>query len=139
MKKLLNKVKEFIKKNKIAVLVTSLVILVGIIVLIGRNISVADPNSGYLRNQSVDNLSFENANLVYENGITTFTVNVYNESGSLYTLKNISINITDSSNSVTTLIGYIGEELEKDEGKLITASIDKDLSDYTSLEYVVNK
>ena len=132
------KVKIIFNKIKIPALVlASLVIVFMIVFLIGR--TMADPNSGYLRNQTVDSLSFENANLVYENGITIFTVEVYNESGESYSLKNISINLTNDSNDVTTLVGYIGEELETDEGKLITASIDQDLSNSTSLEYVVNK
>ena len=132
------KIKVIFNKIKIPALVlASLVIVFMIVFLIGK--TIADPNSGYLRNQTVDSLSFENANLVYENGITTFTVEVYNESGESYSLKNISINLTNDSNDVTTLVGYIGEELETDEGKLITASIDQDLSDSTSLEYVVNK
>ena len=132
------KTKIILNKIKIpAVILGSLLIVFLVVFLVGR--TIADPNSGYLRNQSVDNLSFENANLVYENGITTFTVEVYNESGESYSLKNISINLKNDSNDITTLVGYIGEELETDEGKLITASIDKDLSNSTSLEYVVNK
>lgn len=137
MKQLLNKIKEFIRKNKMTTLILSLFVLVGVIFLVGR--SVADPNSEYLRNQTVDGLSFENANLVYENGVTTFTVETYNESGDTYSLKNISINLKDKDNNTTTLIGYIGESLEKDEVKLITASIDQDLSSSVNLEYVVNK
>lgn len=133
----MNKIKEFIKKYQLPTLIVSLFMLVGVVVLIGA--SFADPNSGYLRNQTVDGLSFENAELVYENGITTLTVEVYNESGDTYSLKNISINLIDGSGKVTTLVGYIGESLDKDEAKLIRASIDQDLSSSVSLEYVVNK
>lgn len=135
---MINNLKKLKNKIKIPVLVVSSLLLVFIIVfIVGK--TAADPNSGYLRNQAVDNLSFEDANLVFENGITTFTAIVYNESGEEYTLKNISINFKNDKNDITTLIGYIGETLETDEGKLITASIDKDLSDSTSLEYVINK
>lgn len=131
------KIKEWLKKYKLPTMVVGVILLAGVIFLIGK--TLADPNSGYLRNQTVDGLSFENANLVYENGVTTFTVETYNESGDTYTLKNININLKDSDNNVTTLIGYVGESLEKDEGKLITASIDQDLSSSVNLEYVVNK
>jgi len=137
MKQLLTDIKKIIKKNKIPTLILSLVILVGTILLVGT--SFADPNSGYLRNQTVDGLSFENASLVYENGITTFTVEVYNESGDTYSLKNISINLKDKDGTVITLIGYIGELLDIDEAKLISASIDQDLSSSVNLEYVINK
>ena len=132
------KIKVWFEKYKLhTFIILGLVLLVGIVFLIGK--SVADPNSGYLRNQTVDGLSFENASLVYENGVTTFTVEVYNESGDSYSLKNISINLKDEDNTVTTLVGYIGESLDKDEAKLITASIDQDLSSSVNLEYVVNK
>lgn len=134
----MNKIKEALKENKKLLLLLAALLVVSIIIFIVGN-TFADPNTGYLRNQAVDNLSFENAELVYENGITTFTVEVYNESGDIYSLKNISINLTDENDNVTTLIGYIGETLDKDESKLITASIDQDLSSSVSLEYVVNK
>ena len=137
MKQLLNNIENFIKKNKIPTLVVSLLVLVSIIVFIGR--SIADTNSGYLRNQTVEGLSFENAELVYENGVTTFTVEVYNETEDVYSLKNISINLKAEDGTVTTLLGYIGESLEKDEAKLIRASIDQDLSSSVNLEYVINK
>ena len=127
----------FEKSKKPIIIIGSLLIVMIVIFLIGR--SVADPNSGYLRNQSVDGLSFENAELVYENGITTFTVEVYNESGDIYNLKDISIQLTDEADKVTTLVGYIGESLDVDEAKRITASIDQDLSSSVNLEYVVNK
>ena len=127
----------FEKSKKPIIIIGSLLIVMIVIFLIGR--SVADPNSGYLRNQSVDGLSFENAELVYENGITTFTAEVYNESGDIYSLKNISIQLTDEADTVTTLVGYIGESLDVDEAKRITASIDQDLSSSVNLEYVVNQ
>lgn len=133
----MNKVKEFIKKYKIPTLVVSGIMLVISIILIGR--SFADPTSEYLRNQTVDGLSFENAELVYENGITNFNVEVYNENKDTYSLKNISINLTDEDGNITTLIGYIGDTLESGEGKIIQASIDQDLSSSVNLEYVINK
>lgn len=132
------KIKIFFEKYKVhTAIVLGLILLVGVITVIGR--SLADPNSGYLRNQTVEGLSFEDAELVYENGVTKFQVAVYNESGDIYSLKNISINLKDESNKVTTLVGYVGESLEKDEAKLITASIDQDLSSSVKLEYVINK
>ena len=127
----------FEKSKKPIIIIGSIFIIMIVVFLIGR--SLADPNSGYLRNQSVDGLSFENAELVYENGITTFTAEVYNESGDVYSLKNISIQLTDEADKVTTLVGYIGDSLDEEEGTYLKASIDQDLSDIVSLEYVINK
>ena len=76
-------------KKYIAIILIVLVLIL-LIFIIGK--TLADSNTGYLRNQTVSGLSFEDANITYDNGVTTFTTKVYNESGSNYLLKNISIN-----------------------------------------------
>jgi len=133
----MNKVIEIIKRNRKQAIILGSVFLVVIVgLIIGRTFS--DPNSGYLRNQTVDGLSFENATLEYKDGVTTFEAKVYNESGSKYTLKTINV-ILDSSSKTTTLTGYIGESLENEEGKVLRISIDDDLSDSNKLTYKINK
>lgn len=138
MKQLPNKIKEFTKKNKKPLtIISSLVIVFVVVFIIGKSLS--DPNSGYLKNQVVEGLSFENAEIIYEEGITTFTVEVYNENDTKVDLKTISINLKNADGETTTLVGYVGESLETEEGKLITASIDDDLTDSNNLEYIINK
>ena len=133
----MKRIVEIIKNNKKTAIILGSVFLVVIIgLIIGRSFS--DPNSGYLRNQTVDGLSFENATLEYKDGVTTFEAKVYNESGSEYTLKTINV-ILDSSSKTTTLTGYIGESLESEEGKILRISIDDDLSDSNKLTYKINK
>ena len=58
--------------------------------MIIRN-TLSDPNTGYLRNQTVEGLSMEDASLEYKDGVSTFTANVYNESGDVYNLKTINV------------------------------------------------
>ena len=88
----MNKVIETIKRNRKQAIILGSVFLVVIVgLIIGRTLTFSDPNSGYLRNQTVDGLSFENATLEYEDGVTTFEAKVYNESGSEYTLKTINV------------------------------------------------
>ena len=74
-----------------------------------------------------------------EDGVSTLTVNVTNENKEAYSLKYVEIKLTDSSDNVTTLIGYIGEALSSDETRIITASVDKDISDSNNLEYFIVK
>ncbi len=133
----MKRIVEIIKNNKKTAIILGSVFLVVIVgLIIGRSFS--DPNSGYLRNQTVDGLSFENATLEYKDGVTTFEAKVYNESGSEYTLKTINV-ILDSGSKTTTLTGYIGESLENEEGKVLRISIDDDLSDSNKLTYKINK
>lgn len=134
----MNKVIENLKYNKKSLLILSVLVLVTIFTLILKT-TVADPSTGYLGDQIVDGLSFEDAGLSYNNGITTFTAKVYNKSGDTYNLKTINIKFKDSKDKETTLIGYIGDSLEKNDSKYLNASIDQDLSDSISIVYVINK
>lgn len=132
------KIKIYYKKFQKPLIIIAILIIALFIGFVVKN-SFSDPNTGYLRNQTINNLSFENAALVFENGITTYTVEVHNESGDVYDLKTISVNLKDKDQKVTTLIGYIGNLLDKDETKILKVSIDQDLSNTISVDYVVNK
>lgn len=129
---------ESLKENKKSLIILSCLIVLSVVMLIFGK-TVADPNTGYLRNQVVDGLSFENANISYADGITTFMVEVYNESGYIYSLKTIDVSFKDKNDKETILPGYIGDTLEVEEGKYLKASIDQDLSDTISISYKINK
>ena len=136
MRQVIEKLKS--NKNLMGLLSAVLVVLIGIVLItVGK--SLASVDSSVLRNQVVDGLSFENAELACEAGVCTFTVDVYNENKSTYSLKTIDIDFKQSDNSVITLVGYIGESLESEEGRKMTASIDKNIEDSTNLEYKINK
>ncbi len=129
---------ESLKENKKSLIILSCLIVLSVVMFIFGK-TVADPNTGYLRNQVVDGLSFENANISYADGITTFMVEVYNESGDIYSLKTIDVSFKDKNDKETILPGYIGDTLEVEEGKYLKASIDQDLSDTISISYKINK
>lgn len=130
--------KVYLKKYKKPLIIVGSVLLAFIITFIIKS-SLANPNQGYLKNQTIDGLSFENARLDYQDGITTFTAEVYNESESSYNLKTINITLSNDKKEENTLVGYIGEVMDVGESKLITASIDKDLTDSVSLKYEIVK
>lgn len=133
MKKVIN----FLKNNKKGMIILGSVFVLVLVIFVLRN-TFGDPNTGYLKNQTVDGLSFEKVNLEYKDGVTTFTALVYNESGNDYSLSNINV-ILKSSSKETTLTGYIGENIPKDEARVLRISIDDDLSDSSSLTYKINK
>mgnify|MGYP004645544295 FL=1 len=133
----MKKVIEIIKNNKRTAIILGSIFLVVVAGLIIRN-TLSDPNTGYLRNQTVEGLSMEDASLEYKDGVSTFTANVFNESGDVFNLKTIEV-ILESKSKTTTLTGYIGETLEKEEGRVLRISIDQDLSDSEKLTYKINK
>ncbi len=110
------------------------------ILLIGIGVSFSDPNSSYLSDQTVDDLEFKNANLVYENGVSKYKVEVTNSLTINYSLKTINIIFKDSDgNEIETLTGYLGDTLTPKDVKLLDVSIDKELTDIVSIEYMINK
>lgn len=110
------------------------------LLIIGLGVSYSDPNSSYFSDQEIDRLSFKNVNLVYEDGISKYTVEVENTLDTEYSLKTINITLRNSTgDEIETLIGYIGNHLSKGERKLLDISIDKELTDIVSIEYTINK
>ena len=133
------------KENTKNIILAFIVGFIGVMV-IGTGISYGSimwlknsSDTEYLSDKEVDGLSFKNAVMQYEDGITTLTVEVHNNSESEYNLKNIDIKITDESDNVVVLYGYIGNKIESNSMKVITASIDQDLSSTKSIDYVINK
>ena len=125
-------------KNTKNLVISALVIGLGILlVLIGR--SLASTESTILKNQVIEGLSFENASLEYVNDASIFKVSVTNKNTNPYNLKYIEIIFKDENDISTKLIGYIGENIEADETKEITASIDKDITNSISLDYSIIK
>ena len=107
-----------------------LVIVLGVVIYFESTI---------LKDQEVEGLTFTNANLNVDKGISTLSVSVTNTNKEAYSLNYIEIVVTDDKENSNTLIGYIGDTIEPNDTKIITASIDKDITNSTSLEYIINK
>ncbi len=125
-------------KNKIIAGVISVIAAIGLAIIIGRSFAF-DNDENYLKTQTVDGLTFEKANIEYNQGVSKFTVEVYNDTEEKYNLKNISIEITKENGETVQLIAYIGEVIEKEEVKYLQASIDQDLKNSIKINYSINK
>lgn len=137
----MNKLKEFVNnlntKTKTTVGIIGVMLVAVLAITIGT--SLADTESNYLKNQKIDGISFEDANVVYKDGVSTITVNIYNTNKDKYNIKTITMNFKDNEGKTITLVSYVGDPLEADEGRQITASIDKNITESVNLEYVINK
>ena len=125
-------------KKYIPILSIIIVLVLGVVIyFVGT--STATDTSTILRDQEVEGLTFTNANLSVEKGISTLSVSVTNTNKEAYSLNYIEIVVKDDKDNSNILIGYIGETIEPNDTKIITASIDKDITNSTSLEYIINK
>ncbi len=125
-------------KKYIPILSIIIVLVLGVVIyFVGT--STATDTSTILRDQEVEGLTFTNANLSVDKGISTLSVSVTNTNKEAYSLNYIEIVVKDDKENSNTLIGYIGDKVEPNDTKIITASIDKDITNSTSLEYIINK
>ena len=125
------------KKRKIGISIIIVLIIGCIFYFTGRTHSTGDDN--VFKNQTVDNLSFENGSLDVSNGTSTITVEVYNDTDSDYTLSTIDVVVTLEDNSKETLTGYVGDKIKTHEAKILSVSVDKDLSNISSVDYIIRK
>ena len=126
------------KNKRLAMLISGVIALLIIIVSASMSLSVRLTNdSDLLKDQSVEDLKFKNAQINYENNVSKLSVEVENEKEESQTLKYIKIILKDENEEETTLIGYIGEEIESKATKEISASIDKDITKNISMRYEI--
>ena len=136
MKKMIDSIKKLGKKRLIGI-AGIFVLIIFIIVFININqVSLGYNSSLDIPDITVSNLRFNNAQLD-ENKLT---VNVQNITSDIYELKNITVTFKDSSSNIITKInGYIGEEIEPNEIRKLDVNTDIDLSNTAVVEYTVNK
>ena len=136
MKKIIDYIKKLGKKRLIGI-AGIFVLIIFIIVFININqVSFGYNSSLDIPDITVSNLRFNNAQLD-ENKLT---VNVQNITSDIYELKTITVTFKDSSSNIITKInGYIGEEIEPNEIRKLDVKTDIDLSNTAVVEYTVNK
>ena len=123
-------------KKRIIIGLAAVLVLAVVIYSVGRSLATPASQS---KIENVDGLLFENANVEYEDKLSTFTVDVYNENKKTYNMKSIDITLTNKKKESITLT-YEIDSLEANEGrKIIISKIDYDLRDYNKISYKVNK
>lgn len=126
------------KNNKKKGIIIGLLAVILVVMIYGIGKSLATSNSVF-KTQKVEGLSFENADINYDNKLSTFTVDVYNENKKVYKMKSIDVILKKDKNDKVTLT-YEIDKLEADEGrKIIIDRIDYNLLGYTKIEYKINK
>lgn len=95
-------------------------------------------NDDVIGNKELEEFSFTNSSLSYENGSSTFETIVTNNSNNTTYLKEFKIIFKDNEGKeIVTLIGFVADNIGPNESKVITTSVDEDLTQATSIEYQV--
>ena len=131
------KLQTMLKDKKTYYILGIVVLLLLLSLLLLLKPSRANP-TGTFPDQQVGDYSFTNATLTKEGQSSTYRVKVVNMSNTTKELSLIEIHLKDSANKeLEVLYGYIGNSLNSKEIREITASIDIDLSQATTVEYII--
>ena len=128
MKKLMNK----INIKNLLICIAALLVLIGGALLIKNTLS-SNTDPAY-QDAMVDNLKLTNIDITTENKVTTYKATVTSDKDEF--VNSITMTLKDKDGKVIVkLLGYIGRELKQNEGVVITARTDADLSNLYSIEY----
>lgn len=100
---------------------------------------IGNTNESIIAEQTVDGIKFTNITLVSENENTVFTADVVNTTETATDVKSFNIIYKDQDGKeIVTLLVYVGKNLEPNGISSISTSVDMDLSNAKSVEYVRN-
>lgn len=98
----------------------------------------SNTNVEVIKDQTVDVFKFENTSLIYMDGTSTLETNITNTSTIDRNLQEFKIIVKDKNqNEIITLTGFIGNTIKAGETKVINSYCGEDLTNATSIEYVI--
>ncbi len=97
-------------------------------------------NENVIKDQKVGKLELTNTSLITKNGQSTLVTVVTNNTKEKVLVKSFDIYVKDKDKKlITTLLGYVGEEVPAGQSRTITSNVDRDLTQAYSVEYKINK
>lgn len=99
----------------------------------------ANTNTNVIAEQDFEGLKINNVSLITEGETSVFTADVVNTTSENIEVKSFDIIMKDANgNEVITLLGYIGNTIAPNNSSTITSSVEMDLSNVVTVEYVRN-
>lgn len=133
------------KKIKVFIpIIIIIVILLAIVLLIinmKNSTKRTEKREDYIgKVQKINDLTFENTSLKYENGISIFETNVTNIGNDTKYLTEVKIHIKNKKGKdIIILTGFAGDNIKSGESKIITSTYGQKLNDAYSVEYEIIK
>ena len=99
----------------------------------------ANTNEAIIGEQTIDGLKITNVTLISQGERATFSANVVNTTDADIDAKSFNIIYKDEDgNEIVTLLGVIGNTIAPNQSVTVTSSVDMNLSNAKSVEYVRN-
>lgn len=95
-------------------------------------------NEGVIENKTVNNLLFKDVSVIYDSGLTTFTVKITNNGEDIDLINFKIVFKNQSGTEITTLDGNFNNKIEKNQSVNVEVISDIDLTDAYSVDYQIN-
>ena len=99
----------------------------------------ANTNDEVIKDNELENFSFKNTSLVYEDNTSTLITTVKNNSNDNSYLEEFKIHVYKDDIELITLTGYVGSFLSPLEEKVIVSSYGEDITSATSITYEIKR
>lgn len=126
-------------KKIIIVLVLVLLLSISLYLYFNKK-SDSNSTESIYKDITVEDILFTNSNIIHEDGLYTYTVNIKNTGKNSKYINMIKFYFYDKDNKeIATLIGYVDKKLDNNQTDLITASCDSNIKDFDHLEIKILK
>lgn len=100
--------------------------------------AIPNNHENVVKEQKINNFTFENVSLIYQGGISTFSVDIYNELQEDVYLNNFKVILkNENGTEITTLDVAVEDTIQTGTSLTMTITSDIDLSDAYSVEYKI--
>lgn len=99
-----------------------------------------DVNFNVTDDKEIEGLYISNVSFIIENGVSTYTAKVKNNTGDIYKLEQINLIYKDKKGKeIGKMSSYIGDSIPVDGTRYIEVSSEKNLKEAASIEYEIEK
>lgn len=98
----------------------------------------ANTNENVIKDQTLEVFEFKNTSLVYENNNSKLETTVTNTGSQTEYLKEFKIHVKDKDgNEIIELTGFVGDNIEAGQSRVINSYYSQDLTNAESIEYEI--
>lgn len=98
---------------------------------------ILNNNENVIKEQIIDDYKINNISLVYENGLSTFTAFINNNTSDIKVIKEFKVILKNETGNIITILEGPEMKIEANKYFIVTISSDIDLSEVSSVEYQI--
>lgn len=128
------------RKKILAIVAFVILILIIILFVIFKTKNDETKLNSIYNEIKLNNLVFKNASIIENNGLYTYTVDIYNNSKKDYKMQYFIFEFYDDKDKIiATMVGYSNENIKANKKVTVNSTIDKDISKSKKIKIKIEK